>query len=142
MKASTLTTLALAPAFALVLAGCTPKGDAGQRQTRFPGVESSGGGTSGQVMTANAGNKTDATYAGGTPGIAGGSGGNTGGAALGGTVSDSGKGPSEGVSNPGAANMPGVNQQTSGDNRPAPGGAGPQPPAAHHEPGNGAAPGR
>lgn len=136
-------------AAAALLAGCQPHGDNAQRQTKFPGMVSAGGGTSGQVLAAHGGPKTDATYAGGTPGIAGGSGGNTSGAGTGGTTTDTGQGPSSGVSNPGAA-ATATTQQTSGDNKPAPtapvsesGAQQAQPAAAHRDPGaRQAAPGR
>ena len=49
-------------------------------QTKYPGQISAGGISSGEVMARTARPATDATYAGGTPGIAGGAGGNTGGA--------------------------------------------------------------
>jgi len=135
-------------AAAALLAGCKPHGDNAQRQTRFPGMVSAGGGTSGQVMAAHGGPKTDATYAGGTPGIAGGAGGNTSGAGTGGTTTETGQGPSSGVSNPGAAS--GTTQQQSGNNAPAPaapvsqsGAQDAQPASAHRDPGaQQAAPGR
>jgi len=135
-----------ASALVLLLAagGCSKHGDEAQRQTKFPGMVTAGGGTSGQVMAANGGPKTDGSYAGGTPGIAGGSGGNTGGAATGGTVSESGKGPSAGVSDPGAGPAPGggPTRQPSGDNKPAPNPeSGPQAPttgAVHRDPAAGA----
>jgi hypothetical protein len=129
---------------ALALAGCKPHGDNAQVQTKFPGMITAGGGTSGQVMAAHGGPKTDGTYAGGTPGIAGGAGGNTSGAGTGGTTTETGQGPSSGVSNPGAA--AGATQQQSGENKPAPANAepaAPQPAAAHRDPGaSQAAPGR
>jgi hypothetical protein len=65
-------------------------------QTRFPGQVTAGGGTSGDVM-ARSGKAVDGNYAGGTPGIAGGAGGNTGGAATGGTVRESGRGPTQSI---------------------------------------------
>ena len=87
-------TSALLGSLILVLLGCSPRGDAaGVRNTAFPGQVTAGGGTSGEVI-AQAKRATDASYAGGTPGIAGGAGGNTGGAATGGTVTESGHGPS------------------------------------------------
>ena len=67
------------------------------RQTAFPGMVTAGGGTSGAVMARTARPETDATYAGGTPGIAGGGGGTTGGAATAGTVVEAGQGPSSGT---------------------------------------------
>lgn len=85
-----------------LLAACERDGaqtvsDAGIRQTAFPGQVTAGGGTSGAVMARTARPETDATYAGGTPGIAGGSGGTTGGAATAGTVVEAGQGPSSGT---------------------------------------------
>lgn len=108
MKASTLA-LGLLAACTL-LAGCdrghtNPKD--GVIQTKFPGQVTAGGGTSGQIMARSAKPETNAAYAGGTPGIAGGSGGNTGGAALGGTVTETGQGPSSGVKPPASAGQPG-----------------------------------
>jgi hypothetical protein len=66
-------------------------------QTRFPGQVTAGGGTSGEVL-AQAGRVAEGSYAGGTPGIAGGAGGNTGGPATGGTVRESGRGPAGSIS--------------------------------------------
>ena len=80
-------------------------------QTRYPGQITAGGGSSGEVMERTARPVTDATYAGGTPGIAGGAGGNTGGAETGGTVQESGQGPSRGVSQPSSAGRPGATLQ-------------------------------
>jgi hypothetical protein len=60
----------------------------------FPGMVSAGGGTSGQVMARNGGAEDRRHLCGGTPGIAGGMGGNTGGAATGG--SRAGIGPGKG----------------------------------------------
>jgi hypothetical protein len=132
----------------LALSACNKHGDNAQIPTKFPGMVTAGGGTSGQVMAAHGGPKTDATYAGGTPGIAGGAGGNTSGAGTGGSSSETGKGPTTGVSDPGVA--AGSTQQQSGNNKPAPaaptpeaGGGAPQPAAAHRDPGaSQAAPGR
>jgi len=149
MKA--LTFLMHAGALALVLsaAGCKQHGDEAMRETKFPGMVSAGGGTSGQVMARNGGPKTDATYAGGTPGIAGGAGGNTSGAGTGGTTRETGQGPSSGVSTPssGTAAQTGATEKPSGDsgNNPVKPDAtpAPQPAAAHRDPGaNSAAPGR
>lgn len=131
----------------LLLAGCKQHGDAVQAKTRFPGMVSAGGGTSGEVMAANGGNKTNGVYAGGTPGIAGGAGGNTSGAATGGTTRETGQGPTQGVSTPSAAaaSAVGANQMQSGDNKPPPGPAAGQQPAteaAHRDPSHSAAPGR
>jgi hypothetical protein len=130
-----------------LLGGCKQHGDAGQIKTHFPGMVTAGGGTSGEVMAANSGNKTNAVYAGGTPGIAGGAGGNTSGAGTGGTTQETGKGPTEGVSAPSApsAAAVGANQSQSGDNKPppsTPAAQGPAPDAAHRDPSHSAAPGR
>jgi hypothetical protein len=138
-----------AAALVLSAAGCNRHGDNAMQETKFPGMVTAGGGTSGQVMAAHAGSKTDGTYAGGTPGIAGGSGGNTSGAATGGTVRETGQGPTSGVSAPstgGSAQM-GATQTQSGDsgNNPVKPAAepAPQPAAAHRDPGaSTAAPGR
>jgi len=146
MKASTY--LIPGVLVALALGGCKEHGDEAQLKTKFPGMVTAGGGTSGQVMAAHGGPKTDATYAGGTPFIAGGAGGNTSGAGTGGTTTETGQGPSAGVSNPGAA--AGTTQQQTGDNRPAAaaptpesGNSAPQPAAAHRDQGaSQAAPGR
>jgi hypothetical protein len=139
-----------AGALALVLsaAGCKKHGDEAMQETKFPGMVSAGGGTSGQVMARNNVPKVDATYAGGTPGIAGGAGGNTSGAGTGGSTTETGQGPSSGVTKPadGSAQM-GATQKNSGDSGTnpvqAPSGQAPQPAAAHRDPGaNSAAPGR
>lgn len=93
----------------LLLAGC--KGEsatAGIVQTKYPGQVTAGGATSGQTMERNGSNKVDATYAGGTPGIAGGSGGSTGGAMTAGSVQESGQGPSSGTTTPAAAGQAGT----------------------------------
>lgn len=81
----------------------------GAAQTGFPGQVSAGGGTSGEVM-GRAGPVREGAYAGGTPGIAGGSGGNTGGAATGGSVQESGRGPSQGTTEEGvqSGGTPGI----------------------------------
>jgi len=83
-------------------------------QTKFPGQVTAGGQTSGQVMARSAKPETNAVYGGGSPFIAGGSGGNTGGAALGGTVTETGQGPEKGVTDPSGA-MQGGNKPL-GDN--------------------------
>ncbi|MCS0806692.1 hypothetical protein NX774_01975 [Massilia agilis] len=138
-----------AAAFALLLAtaGCNrDRADAaaGVRQTRFPGEVTAGGGTSGQVLARTAKPTTDATYAGGTPGIAGGAGGTSGGAATSGTVQESGQGPSQGTSQPASAGRPGTNLPPGDMGKPATpapsettGGA-----ATHRDAGQGAAPGQ
>lgn len=117
---------------------------AGVRQTRFPGEVTAGGGTSGQVLARNAKPTTDATYAGGTPGIAGGAGGTTGGAATSGTVQESGQGPSQGTTQPASAGRPGANLPPGDMGKPATptpettmGGA-----ATHRDTQQGAAPGQ
>jgi hypothetical protein len=105
-----------AATLAVCMSGCTERdrssasatngaGFANVRKTGFPGMVAAGGGTSGEVL-ARAQRATDATYAGGTPGIAGGSGGNTGGAATGGSVQETGQGPSSGVTPPAGAKTP------------------------------------
>jgi hypothetical protein len=97
---------------AVGMAGCDrqrTETKAGVLQTKFPGQVTAGGGTSGQVLARTGRPVTDATYAGGTPGIAGGSGGTTGGAATGGTVQESGQGPSTGTTQPASAGRPGTN---------------------------------
>ena len=148
MKPSTLLMQAGTAALAVaLLGGCKQHGDAAQQQTHFPGMVTAGGGTSGEVMAANGGNKTNGVYAGGTPGIAGGAGGNTSGAGTGGTSHETGQGPSQGVSAPSApaAAAAGANQTQSGDNKPPPGPAPGQAPAAdaaHRDPSHSAAPGR
>jgi hypothetical protein len=114
MKASTLAPGLLAAC--ALLAGCD-RGHANPKdgviQTKFPGQVTAGGGTSGQVMARSSKPETNAAYAGGTPGIAGGSGGTTGGAALGGTVAETGQGPSSGVTAPASGGQPG--NKPSGD---------------------------
>lgn len=114
----------------LLAAGCSRQGDAALRETKFPGMVTAGGGTSGQVMARNDKPKTDATYAGGTPGHAGGAGGNTGGAELGGSTKETGQGPSAGVTPPasGPAQM-GAEQKPSGDGGSHPVKPEPAPPA-------------
>jgi hypothetical protein len=149
MKALVFLMHAGAAALLLSAAGCKKHGDEAMRETKFPGMVSAGGGTSGQVMAANGKSKTDGTYAGGTPGIAGGAGGNTSGAGTGGSTRETGQGPSSGVSTPssGAAAATGATEKPSGDsgNNPVKPDAtpAPQPAAAHRDPGaNSAAPGR
>ena len=130
----------------LAAAGCKQHGDAAQIQTKFPGMVTAGGGTSGQVIASHPSPVTNGTYAGGTPGIAGGAGGNTGGAATGGTVRETGQGPSSGTSTPSNANQPGTTTPPGdrGNNPVAPPAEPvPAPTAAHRDPGaNSAAPGR
>ncbi len=102
---------ALAAGMLIGVNGCGERNvsESGVRQTRFPGQVTAGGGTSGEVL-GRVGQIQEGTYAGGTPGIAGGSGGNTGGAATGGAVQESGRGPSTGVTKEGmtAGGTPGI----------------------------------
>ena len=106
--------------------GCDRGGNAsvgGIEQTKYPGQVTAGGRTSGAIIAATAKPVTDATYAGGTPGIAGGSGGTTSGAETAGTVRETGQGPTSGVTPPSGA-QPGT-QKPPGDHgspaAPAPG---------------------
>ncbi|MFS2024663.1 hypothetical protein [Massilia sp. CT11-137] len=131
---------------ALAAVGCKQHGDEAQRKTRFPGMVTADGGTSGQVMAAHAGPKTNAGYAGGTPGIAGGSGGNTAGAETGGSVRETGQVPSQGVTPPSGAGTQGTTQTPPGDHgkpaAPTPAEQGPLPGAVNRDPSHSAAPGR
>lgn len=119
MKASTLALGLLAAC--TFLAGCD-RGHANPKdgiiQTKFPGQLTAGGGASGQVMARSSKPETNAAYAGGTPGIAGGAGGNNAGAAMGGTVTETGQGPSSGVTAPVSGGQPG--NKPSGDNHAKP----------------------
>jgi len=119
MKVSLLLPGVLAACIAL--AGCD-RGHANPKdgvvQTKFPGQVTAGGGTSGQVMARSSKPETNAAYAGGTPGLAGGSGGNNAGAAMGGTVTETGQGPSAGVTAPVSGGQPG--NKPSGDNQARP----------------------
>ena len=103
------------------LAGCdrghTDAKD-GVIQTKFPGQVTAGGLTSGQIIARSPKPETNAVYGGGSQFIAGGSGGNTGGAALGGTVTETGQGPSRGITDPSGA-IQGGNKPL-GDNGKAP----------------------
>lgn len=107
MKASLFTNgLTVGALACAMLAGCDrgyTSATAGIEQTKFPGQVTAGGLTSGQIMARSAKPETNAAYSGGTPGIAGGSGGNTAGAALGGTVAETGQGPSQGATPPSGA---------------------------------------
>jgi hypothetical protein len=140
------TTTIMAVLVLLAAAGCRQHGDSAQRNTKFPGMVTAEGGTSGQVMAAHGGPKTDAGYAGGTPGIAGGAGGNTSGAAIGGSVRETGQGPSQGVTPPGGAGTQGTTQTQPGDHgkpaAPTPAEMAPQPGAVNRDPSHSAAPGR
>lgn len=121
MEANKVSILGAVALLACTLAGCD-RGQApaanGVIQTKYPGQVSAGGMTSGQIMARTARAETDATYAGGTPGTAGGSGGNTSGAETGGETEETGQGPSSGVTQPSSAGRPGGNLP-SGENRPA-----------------------
>lgn len=136
----------MAVLLALAAVGCKQHGDEAQRKTKFPGMVTADGGTSGQVMAAHAGPKTNAGYAGGTPGIAGGSGGNTAGAETGGSVRETGQGPSQGVTPPSGAGTQGTTQTPPGDHgkpaAPTPAEQGPLPGAVNRDPSHSAAPGR
>ncbi|MGZ3184862.1 MAG: hypothetical protein ACXU8N_20700 [Telluria sp.] len=79
--------------------------DAGMRQTKYPGMVTAGGGTSGEVIAASK-KAVDSSYAGGTPFHGGGMEGNTGGAKMGGTVTESGHGPSGNTAPPAAKTTP------------------------------------
>jgi hypothetical protein len=140
------TTTIMAVLVLLAAAGCKQHGDSAQHKTKFPGMVTADGGTSGQVMAAHAGPKTDAGYAGGTPGIAGGAGGNTAGAATGGSVRETGQGPSQGATPPSGAGTQGTTQTQPGDHgkpaAPTPAEIGPQPGAVNRDPSHSAAPGR
>ena len=117
MKASVFLMHGAAVAALLAAAGCDrgyKDSTAGVIQTKFPGQVTAGGSTSGQVIARSAKPTTDATYAGGTPGVAGGSGGSTGGAATAGTVTESGQGPTQGVTAP-TGIAPGTTQKPPGD---------------------------
>jgi hypothetical protein len=96
-------------ALAVLAAGCdrgrsrsTEPAASEVRQTRFPGQVTADGSTSGDVMAAVK-PAVDGSYAGGTPGTAGGMEGNTGGAKMGGTVAESGVAPSGTNTRPPAA---------------------------------------
>lgn len=97
---------ALLIAVVALATGCSREGAYSQRQTKMPGVVSSGGGTGGEVIASNKKAATDASYAGGTPFHAGGAGGNTGGTATAGAVAESGHGPSGNTAPPAAKTTP------------------------------------
>jgi len=142
MKASTIL-IPGAMLLALLAGGCDRGRNpsvGGVEQTRYPGQVTAGGRSSGAIIASTAKPVTDAIYAGGTPGIAGGSGGNTSGANVGGTTRETGQGPSSGVTPPSGAQQgtqmePGDHGRT---NAPPPGtveapsatNIAPQPPAA------------
>lgn len=143
MKATTIMAVLVLLAAAT---GCRQHGDNALRKTKFPGIVTAGGGTSGQVMAAHANPKTNAVYAGGTPGIAGGSGGNTAGAATGGAVRETGQGPSEGVTPPSGPGALQTTRTPPGDHgapaAPTPAETGPNPGAVNRDPSHSAAPAR
>jgi hypothetical protein len=149
MKALVFLMHAGAAALLLSAPGCKQHGDEAMRETKFPGMVTAGGGTSGQVMARNGGPKTDATYAGGTPGIAGGAGGNTAGAGTGGRPAKPGRARATAYRRRPAAPRhrpapPRSRPATAATTRCKPdAGQAPQPAAAHRDPGaNSAAPGR
>jgi hypothetical protein len=90
----------------------------GIEQTKYPGQVTAGGRTSGAIIASTAKPVTDATYAGGTPGHAGGSGGTSSGAETAGTVRETGQGPSSGVTPPSGA-QPGTQTQPGDHGKPA-----------------------
>lgn len=111
MKALVFLMHGAACAVLLASSGCNrDRADAatGVIQTKFPGQVTAGGGTSGQVIARSSKPVTDATYAGGTPGIAGGAGGTSGGTATPGTFQESGQGPSKGTTQPSSVGRPGT----------------------------------
>lgn len=144
MKASTIL-IPGAILLALAASGCDRGRNpsvGGIEQTKYPGQVSAGGRTSGAIIASTAKPVTDATYAGGTPGIAGGSGGTTSGAATGGTVLETGQGPTSGVTPPSGA-QPGTQAQPGDHGRvaaPAPGSV-EAPAATNTSPQGAAAPG-
>lgn len=88
---------------AALSAGCErgrEQGVDGIVQTKYPGQVTAGGASSGTILATTSRPTTDAVYAGGTPGLAGGSGGNTGGAKVGGSSTETGQGPATGVTDP------------------------------------------
>jgi hypothetical protein len=144
MKASVFLIHAGALALLALAAGCNRNhlGAGDVIQTKFPGQVTAGGGTSGQVLARNTKPVTDGAYAGGHPGMAGGAGGNTGGTAMGGTVQESGQGPSRGTTQPASAGQAGASLPPGDMSRQGaagarPGGAGEQgsaPPAGDTKP--------
>ncbi|MEW6763302.1 MAG: hypothetical protein AB1437_20985, partial [Pseudomonadota bacterium] len=121
MKASTILIHGAVATLALALGGCDrgrPASADGVVQTKYPGQVSAGGATSGTIIAQTPKPVTDATYAGGTPGIAGGSGGTSSGAATAGTVGETGQGPTAGVTAPSGA-QPGTQTQPGDHGKPA-----------------------
>lgn len=88
---------------ALLAAGCERGREGavdGVIQTGYPGQVTAGGATSGTILAQTSRPTTNAVYAGGTPGIVGGAGGNTSGANVGGSTRPTGEGPATGVTDP------------------------------------------
>lgn len=99
-------------------------------QTGYPGQVTAGGATSGTILAQTSRPTTNAVYAGGTPGIVGGAGGNTSGAKIGGSTRPTGEGPATGVTNPTGV-MPADKGQMADYGRPArPAPGAVEPPAA------------
>jgi hypothetical protein len=80
--------------------------DSGMRKTKFPGMVTADGGTSGEVIARAQKPVKDGTNTGGTPFHGGGAEGTTGGAATAGTVQESGHGPSGKTAAPDAKQPP------------------------------------
>lgn len=100
-------TICMIVAVTALLAACSPReASFDQRQTRFPGMVTAGGGTSGEVIASSKKPTKDGSYAGGTPYHAGGSEGTTGGTATAGAVAESGHGPSGATAPPAAKTTP------------------------------------
>ena len=121
MKASTILIPGAMLALAVLAGGCDRGRNpsvGGIEQTKYPGQVSAGGRTSGAIIASTPKPVTDATYAGGTPGIAGGSGGTSAGAATGGAVRETGQGPSSGVTPPSGA-QPGTQTPAGDKGKPA-----------------------
>ncbi|MCA1855288.1 hypothetical protein LE190_05035 [Massilia oculi] len=145
MKATTILTHGALAVLALAASGCDRGRNpsvGGIEQTKYPGQVSAGGRSSGAIIASTPKPVTDATYAGGQPGIAGGAGGTTGGAATAGSVQETGQGPTSGVTPPSGA-QPGTQTQPGDHGRtaaPAPGTV-EAPPATNTAPQGPAAPG-
>ncbi len=121
MKASTFLAHGALALFAVLASSCDRGRNpsvAGIEQTGYPGQVSAGGRTAGAIIASTSKPVTDATYAGGTPGHAGGAGGTSSGAATAGTVSETGQGPSAGVTAPSGA-QPGTQAQPGDNGKPA-----------------------
>jgi hypothetical protein len=104
---SVLSTVTLTLALGACQPGADPAAGTGAQQTAFPGQVTAGGNTSGAVMNRTQ-DMAGAARQSGTPGIPQGAGGNTGGAARGGTTEDSAlrnsgeQAPAQRGANPGA----------------------------------------